>query len=419
MNISRKNAHFERKNTPVPSAPDVLVQAIKGVEKSFEEIKQLNEDREKEVKGLGSNLKTIDERTQSYEQKMSALMDEIVELKRAQTLIATPAGQLSAEDREVKNAMIGYVRNGSKQKSLSSLASPDGGYFVHTDTTGRIVTRIRDRSPLRQYANIQVISTSDLEGLLDRDEADAGWTGEASPRSNTGTPRVGKWKIPVHEMYAQPTATQTLLDDAATDVETWLQNKIADRMARLEQYGFVLGDGNSKPKGFMSYAAAATTQDDNARAAGKLQYVKTGAAADFKAAPNGGDVFIETSMEMRPEYATGAVWAMNRRTLAAVMKLKDGDGNYLWTPDFTKGASGLLVGIAVDRSFDHMPDVGAGTFPVALGNFNEAYQIVDRQGIRIIRDNLTEKPFVKFYTTRRVGGDVVNFDALKLIKCAA
>lgn len=418
--MNKLRTPYERKNGSPEAVPAALASAIKQVTQSFEEVKQLQEDREKELKGLGNNVKEIDQRTAGFEQKMNALLDEIADLKRAASVVNTKDGQLSAEDLELKKAIISYVRHGVEEKTLNSLSAPDGGYFVHTDTSGRIVTRIRDRSPLRQYANIQTISTGDLEGLIDRDESEAGWTSEMATRTgNDGTPRIGKWKIPVHEMFAEPKATQTLLDDNAHDVESWLSNKIADRFARLEQYAFVLGNGEGKPKGFMSYAAAATTDDDNTRAAGKLQYVKTGAAAAFKAAPDGGDVFIDAAMEMRPEYMANAVWAMNRRTLAAVMKMKDSNGHYIWQPDFTKGASGTIVGVPVERGFDFMAGLGAGNFPVALANFGEAYQIVDRQGIRVLRDNLTLKGFVKFYATRRVGGDVINYDALKLIKCEA
>lgn len=418
--MNKLRTPYERKNGSPEAVPAALASAIKQVTQSFEEVKQLQEDREKELKGLGNNVKEIDQRTAGLEQKMNALLDEIADLKRAASVVNTKDGQLSAEELELKKAIISYVRHGVEEKTLNSLSAPDGGYFVTTDTSGRIVTRIRDRSPLRQYANVQTISGGDLEGMYDRDEVDAGWTSEMATRSgNDGTSRIGKWKIPVHEMFSEPKATQTLLDDSATDVESWLSNKIADRFARLEQYAFVLGNGEGKPKGFMSYASAATTDDDNTRAAGKLQYVKTGAAAAFKAAPDGGDVFIDTAMEMRPEYVAGAVWAMNRRTLAAVMKLKNNEGDYIWQPDFSKGASGTIVGIPVERGFDFMAGLGAGAFPIALANFGEAYQIVDRQGIRVLRDNLTLKGFVKFYATRRVGGDVINYDAIKLIKCEA
>lgn len=419
--MNKNRVKYEKKDT----APDqgALAIAIKNVTRSFEEMKQLGEDREKELKGLGRNIGEIDTRVAGFDLKMNELMQDIVELKRAATLVQTPTGMLSPEDQAVKAAILGYVRRGDNghdvdTKSLSSLAAPDGGYFVTADQNGRIVTRIREHSPLRQYANVQTITTGELEGVIDRDEADAGWTSEMAPRGDTGTPRVGKWKIPVHEMYANPKATQTLLDDAGIDVEMWLQNKIADRMARLEQYAFVLGNGAGKPKGFANYFGTSVVTADETRAFGKVQKMKTGGAG-FKAAPDGGDVFIDLAMEMRPEYMTNAVWGMNRRTLAAVMKIKDSNGAYIWQPDFTKGAAGTILGAPVERGFDHMDAVGNGNYPVVLADFNEAYQIVDRQGVRILRDNLTAKPFVQFYTTRRVGGDVVNTDAIKVIQTSA
>lgn len=337
---------------------------------------------------------------------------------------------LTVEDfREYKKGFTEYLRRGDNSKFITEAQAkamrvgvePDGGYLVLPDMSGRIVTRMFETSPIRQIASLLSISTDAIEGINDIDEAEAEWTGEETTRNETDTPTVGKWRIPVHEMAAKPKATQQLLDDAMFDIEAWLGRKVADKMARKENAAFVTGNGVAKPKGFMAYAAASVTTADATRAWGVLQHVVTGAAAGFPT-PTAGesddyDSLITLIYELKPEFRQNARWVMARRSIAVVRKLKDANGNYFWRPGTGAGPSTLLEYPITEA--EDMPAFGAGLFPIAFGDFREGYQIVDRQGIRVLRDPYTAKPYVKFYTTRRVGGDVLNSEAIKLLKCSA
>lgn len=321
--------------------------------------------------------------------------------------------------RRYKSAFCNYVRKNNagggveEIKALSAGSDPDGGYAVTPDMGGRIAALVYETSPMRQVANVVTIGTDALEGINDLNEATSGWVGETDDRAETTAPRIGEYRIPVHEQYAEPRATQKLLDDAMFDVEGWLAGKIASRLARMENEAFVTGNGIRKPRGFLTYAAGAPS----ASSFSTIEQVATGAAGAF-AASNAGDALISLVYSLKSVYREKAVFMMRRSTLAEVRKLKDAQGNYLWQPDFQQKQSGSLLGFDVLEAED-MPAIAANSLSVAFGDFGAGYQIVDRQGIRVLRDSFTAKPYVKFYTTKRVGGDVVNFEALKLLKFAA
>lgn len=296
-------------------------------------------------------------------------------------------------------------------KALSVGSDPDGGYVVHPDLSGRIVAKVFESSPMRAYASIQVISSDALEGLFDLDEAASGWVGETDSRGETGTPQIGKWRIPVHELYAKPKATQKLLDDNEINMEAWLASKVSEKFSRDEAAAFVSGSGVNKPRGFLTYASGTTLP-------GTMERFITGVDGGFAAAPNGGDVLINALYGLKAQYRANATWFMNRATLKLTRKLKDSDGAYLWSPGIAAGQPASLMGYPV-ASFEDMPDPATDSLSIAVGDMREAYQIVDRIGIRTLRDPFSAKPYVEFYTTKRVGGDVVNFEALKLIEFTA
>lgn len=295
-------------------------------------------------------------------------------------------------------------------KALSVGSDPDGGYLTSPDTTGRIVTKQYETSPVRQFAAVQVISTDALEGLLDLDEADSGWVGETQARTETGTPQLKVWRIPVHEQYAKPRATQKILDDASIDIEAWLAGKVAEKFARVENAAFVNGDGTGKPRGFLTYPAGTSYA--------QIEQVASGASGAFDADPDGGDAFLSLIYATKTRYLGNANFFMNRLTTGAARKLKNSDGDYIWQPSMQAGQPSTLHGYPVVR-FDDMPNFStADALAVAFGDLAQCYQIVDRMGIRVLRDPYTAKPFVVFYTTKRVGGDVIDFEALKLMKMA-
>ncbi len=304
-----------------------------------------------------------------------------------------------------------YVRKddkglqGAEQKAMSVGSDPDGGYMV-TPTIGKIIKGVNfETSPMRQVANIETISSDAIEYPRDDDQAAGGWVGEQEDRVETATPKAGMQRIPVHELYANPKVTQKLLEDNAWDVESWLGNKIGDIFGRTEATSFVVGNGVKKPRGFTTYASGTFV----AGGSGKIEQV---------AAATGGvvawDDLINIMTALKEFYLGGAIWMMQRQTVGKVMLLKDGEGRYIWQQNQQLGKPSILLGAEVRQATDMAP-VGASALPIAFGNFKMGYTIVDRLGISTLRDPFSAKPFVQFYTRKRVGGDVTNFEAIKLL----
>lgn len=304
-----------------------------------------------------------------------------------------------------------YVRKDDKglqaaeTKAMSVGSDPDGGYMV-TPTIGQVITGVQfETSPMRQVADIQTISSDAIEYPRDDDQAAGGWVGEQEDRPETGTPKVGMQRIPVHELYANPKVTQKLLEDNAWDIESWLGNKIGDIFGRTEATAFVTGNGIKKPRGFTTYASGTYA----AGGSGKIEQVAAASSGVIA-----WDDLINQLTALKEFYLGGAIWMMQRASVGKVMLLKDGEGRYIWQQNQQAGKPSVLLGYEVRQAAD-MDAVGASKLPIAFGNFKMGYQIVDRIGISTLRDPFSAKPFVQFYTRKRVGGDVVNFEAIKLL----
>lgn len=447
--IERKNADQEADKALKGTGDEAVKEAIGNLAKSFKDFQEKNNDRLKEIEKKGAadpvleaTVKKLGDRLDEAQKELAAAQKKQGDLETAfqrkgsvsekdSADLEAKAAQFSLEIGSPVNvdglkaynaAMNHYIRRNMKGasaeevKALSVGSDPDGGYLVNPDMGGRIIKKVYETSPVRQIANVVTISTDALEGINDLNEAGSGWVGETESRSETTTPEVGEYRIPVHEQYAEPRATQKMLDDASVNVEEWLAGKVADKLAREENEAFTVGTGIKMPKGFAAYTTAATA--DATRAWGVLEHIKTGTNGGFGTAPNGSDKMIDLVYALKNAYRQGAVWAMKRAVLAEVRKLKDGDGNYLWQPDFGQRQGGLILGFGV-AELEDMAALATDSLSVAFGNFKEGYQIVDRAGIRVLRDPFTAKPYVKFYTTKRVGGDVVNFEAIKFLKFAA
>lgn len=316
---------------------------------------------------------------------------------------------------------VNAIGNADIRNDLSLGVDSDGGYLVPPNQASEFVKRIFDTSPMRQVANVIPTLGNTYEYPLDTEEGiSGGWVSEKQTREKTGTPKVGMGEIKAHEQYAYPQITQNALEDRMLiDQANWIDMKSSDKMVRTENEGFVLGNGVGKPRGFTDYAT--TVQQDKDRAWGKLQHVLSGANGGFDALAGGGDdadPIIDIVYALKQQYRQGAIWAMNRFTEASFRKLKDADGNYRWTPAQAPGQPALLENYPV-WNFEDMADLATGSISAAFGNFKEGYTILDRMGTSLLVDPYTNKPFVGFYFRRRVGGDVTNFDAIKLMKFSA
>jgi HK97 family phage major capsid protein len=332
------------------------------------------------------------------------------------------AGQTADGYADYKSGLMGYFKHGNpallaaaEQKAMSTGVDSQGGYLLPSATVGRIVSKIYEQSTLRQLANVVTLSGNELEGLIDNDEANAGWVDEYDSRTETSTPALGKYSIIAHEMYAEPHVTQRILDDAATNVEAWLAGKTADKFARVEGAAFTTGNGSKKPKGLFAYATAATA--DDTRDWGTFQHIKTGADGAFHTTK--ADPLMDLIGAFKDQYLQRATWLMRREVRTALRKMKEATSDkYLWEPSMQAGVPDNLLGYPV-RIDQYVPAVATGSLSLAFGDFAEAYTIVDRLGIRTIRDNVTTKGRVKFYSTRRIGGGAVNFEAVKFLQFAA
>lgn len=299
------------------------------------------------------------------------------------------------------------------KKDLVAASGPDGGYFIIPDRASSISTRIFETSPLRPVCNI-VTTTSDVWELpLDDDEFGSGWVGEVESRPTTTTAQVGLIQIPVHEGYANPKATQKMLDDAGFDIEAWVNMKVSRKLGRQENTSFVTGDGSKKPKGFLTYAAWASAgvyERDKVE-----QITATGTAGTL----DEGDDLITLQNSLLEDHQAGAAFGMRRATFSQVMQLKDSSGQYLLNPMIMKeGTDKILLGKPVIFMAD-MPAVAANALAVVYADWMDFYTIVDRLGIRVLRDPYTAKPYVLFYTTKRVGGAVTDYQAGKILKINA
>ncbi len=353
---------------------------------------------------------------------------ELKDFNRSLKSLASAAGRAMPADLDLEgvkaytDAFDNYLRRGERalsdveRRALSVGTDTNGGFLVTPDMSGRLVTRIFESSPMRQYASTQGISTDALEGTVDTDEASFGWVSELGTRGNSATPTVPRpWRIPVHEGFTQPPMSQKTLEDASIDVTSWLYKKIADKVSRATNATFVTGNGVGKPRGFASYGTAATS-DAAGRAWGTFEHVGTGSNGSFGADPNGGDVLITLIHTIKDAYLARAAFYLNRLTLGGVRKLKDGNGHYIFIPSAVAGSPDLIHGYPARKMQDMADYTTNGALAIAFGDMEETYQIVDRLGLTILVDPYTNKPYVNFYTRVRVGGDVLNFDSLKFLK---
>ncbi len=356
-------------------------------------------------------------RADEAEKAIGVLKSDVDEVKTRLERVSRAAGRPALDgarsEAEVKGFVDGYLRRGSlaEVKSISGVTPQDGGYAVPREMDARIGEVLKEISPIRRIAQVARTSTAGYRKLFATGGTGSGWVSETAGRPETATPTFREIAPPAGELYANPAASQAMLDDAAFDLEGWLAREIAGEFARAEGAAFVSGSGVNRPEGFLSVPTSLA--NDSARPFGTLQYHGSGHASGL------GDTIeltlIDLAHSLKAGHRQGASWVMNSATLAEVRKLKATDGHFLWQPGLIEGQPDRLLGYPVVEAED-MPDVAAGNFPIAFGNFKAGYLIAERSATSILRDPFTNKPFVQFYATKRIGGQVLDSAAIKLLK---
>lgn len=387
-----------------------IQQKLDDLHQVFDQFKKANDEKLKQLETKGA----IDPLTQ---EKLDKLNDRI---EKAQTFLTQfnvaqnrpYFSQKMQTGETMTHSFQNYIRKGEvgtdmEVKTLS--AQSHGGYLIPQGTMNKIHQSLSRLSPIREYARVSQINTDSLDMLIQKGQADSGWAAEMAEREVTDTPDFVKVKISVHEIYAKPRATQKLLDDSQIDLENWLIDSVGEKFSSMENHAFINGDGQGKPRGILSYETTAVGSGEW----GKFESIATGADGGFESE----EVLFDLFSSLKPEYLPGAVWLMSRSVLAQIRKFKDkATGSYLWQPNLGNEGPSTLLGHSV-LIVDELPAIKSGekSKSVIFGNLKEAYQIVDRSGLHVLRDPYSAKPYVEFYVTKRVGGDVVNFDALKIL----
>ncbi|MEL7114221.1 MAG: phage major capsid protein [Pseudomonadota bacterium] len=349
--------------------------------------------------------------------------ERLMMLDRKSATRARPALATSAEvEAPHQKAFEAYVRSGDdgalrglelEGKALNTAVNADGGYLVSPQTSETIQAVLRTTASCRAVANVVNVEAAAYDVLIDITETGAGWATETANAAETATPDLARITIPLHELSALPKISQRLLDDSAFDVETWLADRVAEKFACAESEAFINGDGVDKPTGFLTYPTAAA----GAETWGQIGEVVSGADGAF-AAVDPANALVDLVFALGSQYRANATFILNSKTVGEVRKLKDADGRFLWTDSLVAGEPSRLLGYPVLVS-EEMPDIATGALAVAFGDFRAGYTIAERPDLRILRDPYSAKPHVMFYASKRVGGDVTDFNAIKVLKFSA
>jgi len=412
----------EVKAPEVKGVPETVTAAFDEFMEAFEAFKEVNDRRLGEIEQkLSADVVTRDkvDRINRVMDDQKKVLDQLV-LKKARPQLGGDGGEMSAEAIEHKAAFDAYIRRGEETglreleaKAFSAGSGADGGYLVPPETDTEIGRRISVVSPMRALSTVRAVSSSVLKKPFAAAGLSTGWVAETAARPQTNTPQLAELSFPTMELYAMPAATQALLDDSAVDIEAWIAGEVDIVFAEQEGDAFIRGDGVNKPKGFLSYATVA----ESAWSWGNIGYIASGAAGTWRAT-GPSDTLVDLVYALKAGHRQNGTFMMNRRTQADIRKFKDAEGNYLWRPPASAGQSASLMGFPIAEA-EEMPDVAENALALAFGDFRAGYLVVDRAGVRILRDPYSAKPYVLFYTTKRVGGGVQNFDAIKVVKFAA
>ncbi len=386
--------------------------------RTFEAFKETNDDRLAQIEAhMAADAVTedkLDRINRALDETKRTVDDLVLKAARPQRGGITPR---TAAGTEHKAAFEAYVRRGEtgnlrmlEEKALSAGSGADGGYLAPQEVEAGVMRALTEASPIRAISAVRQVSASTYKKPFAISGAATGWAAETGSRAQTNTPTLAELQFPTMELYAMPAATQTLLDDAAVNIDEWVAEEVRLAFAEQENAAFVSGDGVSMPKGFLSY----DTIDETSWQWGKIGYLTTGESGGLPLT-DPADTLIDFVYTLKSAYRANAHWVMNRSTQAEIRKIKDADGNYIWRPGEQVGQGATLMTFPIAETED-MPDIAADSFAIAFGDFARGYLVVDRIGIRILRDPFSAKPYVLFYTTKRVGGGVQDFNAIKLLK---
>jgi HK97 family phage major capsid protein len=374
---------------------------------AFEAFKTANDEKISAAKADVLN----DEKVVRIDDAVTALQAEIDKVNAAMAARQIGGGQQEVRDPEYNTAFAGYVQKGSVQAALNKGADDEGGYLTPVEWDRTINDKLVEISPMRQLATVRPIGGSGYKTLFNMRGTGSGWVGETALRPETSTPEFAPLAFAFGEIYANPAATQQMLDDSEINLEQWLAGEVNTEFGYQEGLAFVSGNGTNKPNGFLTYATGAANA-----ATHPLGAIQVTTAASATAVTT--DELLDVIYSVPGQLLQNARWTMNRLTMSKIRKLKDADGNYLWQPSLAAGEPAALMGFPV-TDMAAMPNATAGALPIAFGDFRRGYLILDRMGVRVLRDPYTNKPYVMFYTTKRVGGGVQDPTVLRAVKMAA
>ena len=389
--------------------PDVN-KTIEELGRAFEEFKATHTQ---ELNALKQGAGTAD--FQAKLDAINAAMDRHQkEIEDAHTKLAASqmgAGGKTVKDSEYTSAFEAHMRKGDVQAALNKGAADEGGYLTPSEWDRTITDKLRDESPMRQLAQVQSTSKAGWKKLFNLGGTGSGWVGETDARPETATPTLAELGFGHGEIYANPAATQQLLDDSEISIEAWLAGEVQAEFVEQEGAAFINGNGVNKPAGILTYVTGGANAAKHPF--GAIPVVNSGAAADITS-----DSVLDLIYGLPKKYRQNARFLTNNLTIAKLRKLKDGQGNYLWQPSAQAGQPATLHGYGIAED-ENMPDVAANALPIMFGDYKRGYLIIDRVGVRVLRDPYTKKPYILYYTTKRVGGGVQNPECLRALQVAA
>ncbi|SDF91259.1 phage major capsid protein [Alloyangia pacifica] len=388
-----------------------VAKILANLQKDWQSFKDTQAEKDKEVSAKFDDVVTTEKfaRIDASVGELQSAVDQANAQLAAIAMQGGGAGQVV--DAEYSQAFLANFRKGDINAALNKGADDEGGYLAPVEWDRTITDKLVEVSPMRQIASVQRISKAGFTKLFNLRGTGSGWVGEEAARGETATPTFGTMTITPGEIYANPGATQGMLDDAEVDLEAWIAGEVETEFAKQEGAAFVAGDGTNKPAGFLSFA----TGGANA-AANPLGAIEVLDAASTTAVTE--DELLDLIYAVPSAYTSESRFTMNRTSMGKIRKLRDADGRQLWQPSSVAGQPSTLLAYPLTEMAD-MPDMAAGAMGIAFGNFRRGYLIVDRAGVRVLRDPFTAKPKVLFYTTKRVGGAVTDPTGIKVLKQAA